>query len=377
MANYILISCLLSTIGGFAYFGLLRQRLQVLQAKYVLLGIILLSWMMPLLVPSIPNYTSALEKQYLFDYREYNQWNVVDLEDDELLACYEQADNSKEQCNCEIQQQSDVLYYQSNAYYNFIITCKTPVCCFFVLIMGLFLIDLLLKLACLIYLVATSPREQRQLAGTTFYILRPQQKIPLAISSFSLIKHYVIAHPSLEERFSAEEMEAILLHEVAHLQQRDTWQQLLLHSLKLVWWMLPMYYWMKKELNRLNEYVADDFAVQHIGNSKFYAQTLLKAKEQQIQHQQLNLVMYFAQSLLKQRIVRLVKPTPQHYKPYWTVALLFIGVIFWNTSVVAIPMLQEQDIAIKQYEVLQEKNSVTGQYEFCQSCIAEELKQQN
>lgn len=374
MTNYILLSCLLSIIGGSLYFGLLRKRLQVLQAKYVLLGIIVLSWMIPVLVPSLPNYTSALEQEYLFDYSEYDQWNVVDLNDETLIACYETASNSAEQCNCEVQQKSNVLYYQYNPYYNCIIACKQPLFYFFLAMMLLFLVDLILKIACLIFLVIKSPKEKRQLEGTTFYLLRPKQDMPLAISSFSLFHHYIVAHPNLEARFTEEEMEAILLHEVAHLQQRDTWQQLLLYVLRLVWWMQPMYYVFKKEFDHLNEYVADDFAANRVRNPKFYAKTLLKAKEQQIQYKQLNLAMYFAQSLFKQRIVRLVQPTQNSAKPNWAIALAFVGVVFWSTSAIALPILQEQNIAIKQYEVLQKKNSSTGKYEFCKSCIIEELK---
>ena len=374
MVSYILLSSLLSIIGGAIYFGLLQKRLQVLHAKYALLGIIALSWLIPFMVPNLPNYTAALEDKYLFDYSEYDQWNVVDIEDETLVACYETATNSKDQCHCEVAQQSNVLYYQSNSYYNFIITCKQPVFWFFVGMMLLFLLDLVLKLACLIFLVVKSPSEKRTLAGTTFYMLRPAQKIPLAISSFSLFRHYIIAHPNWEAGFSEAEMEAILLHEVAHLQQHDTWQQILLYTLRLFWWMQPMYYWFKKEFEHLNEYVADDFAARHVGNAKFYAKTLLKAKERQIQQERLSLAVCFAQSLFKQRILRLVADAPTKNKPSWLLSLALVGIIFWSTSAVALPILQEQDIAIKQYEILQKKNSTTGKYEFCKSCIVEELK---
>ena len=124
MVNYLLISILLSFIGGGLYFTLLRNRMQVLQAKYFLLCTIFLSCAVPFVIPELPNYTAAIEKEFLFDYSEYNQWNVVDIEDDELVACYAAASNSAEQCHCEVRQQSEVLYYQSNACYNFILACK-------------------------------------------------------------------------------------------------------------------------------------------------------------------------------------------------------------------------------------------------------------
>jgi hypothetical protein len=238
----------------------------------------------------------------------------------------------------------------------------------------LFLLDFVVKMFCLVYLAVYTPKEKRTLAGTTFYILRPQQNMPLAISSFTLWNHYIIAEFNLEDRFTEAEMEAILLHEVAHLQQRDTWQQILLYILRMFWWMQPMYYWLKKELERLNEYVADDFAAAHVGNSKFYAKTLLKAKEQQLQHQKLSLVLFFAQGLFKQRILRLINEQPRSYQPNWLPALAFIGVIFWTTSAATLPSLQAQDIAIKQYEILHYKSVSTGKVEFCKSCLVEELK---
>lgn len=374
MVNYILLSCLLSMIGGVLYFGLLRRYLQVLYAKYTLLVIILLSWLVPVMVPSLPNYASAVETAYLFDYKEYNRWNVVDLDDKKLLICYAKSRTSKELCHCEIEQKSAILLYQYNPFYSFIIYCKSPVFWLFVGMMSLFLVDFILKLCCLFWLVSQSPKEKQYLAGITFYLLRPIQKMPLAISSFTLFRHYIIVHQDLEKNFSEEEVKAILLHEVAHLRQRDTWQQMLFSILKMFWWMQPMFYWFKKELQQLNEFVADDFAAAELGNSKFYAKTLLKAKEQQLHHQQLSFVMCFAQGLFKQRIVRLVATSSQPPNNNWLAACIFVGLVFWTISAATLPILQVQDINIKQYELLQAKNSLTGQQEFCKSCLIMELK---
>ena len=373
MVNYLLISFLLSIIGGGLYFTLLRNRIQVLQAKYLLLCIIFLTCAVPFFIPELPNYTAAIEKEYLFDYSEYNQWNMVDIEDEELVACYATASNSEEQCFCEVKQQSDVLFYQSNTCYNFILACKLPVFWFFVSIMLLMFLDLLLKIACLVFLVK-SPKKKRTLGGTTFYILQPEKQLPVPVSSFSLFKHYIIADADFENKFNKQEIEAILLHEIAHLKQRDTWQQILLFVLRIFWWMHPMYYFFRNELNRLNEYVADDFAAEHSGNFRFYAKTLLKAKEQQKKYNQLSLVLCFAQSLFKSRILRLMQKPDNSRIPHFVFALSLVAVIFYSTSSVALPLLHQQDISIKQYEVLKNKNRVTGKIEFCKSCIVEELK---
>jgi hypothetical protein len=374
MIHYILLSCLLSCLGGAIYFGLLRQRLQVLHAKYTILAVIVLSWIIPLLVPSLPNYTAALEEEYLFDYSLYNQWNVVNIEDQTLVACYEQATDSKQQCHCEIEQQSEIVAYQYNPYYNAALTCKAPLFWFFVAMMGLFALDILLKLSCLLLLIAISPREKRRLADTDFWLLSPNYKLPLAISSFTLWSHYVVWTPALQDHFEEKEIEAILLHEVAHLRQRDTWQQFLLYSLRMVWWMQPMYYWFRQELDRLNEYVADDFAVQHTGDAKGYAKILIRAKELQIQHEKMSLALAFAKGLFRQRVVRLVQTSPRTSPNYAWASALIVGALFWATSMIALPFLQGQEVALRQYEVLQQQNTTTGKTEFCKSCLVDELK---
>lgn len=369
MLSYWLLSCLLFSLGALLYHFLLRDYLRVQHAKYVLVGMVLLSWAIPLLVPSLPAQAVALEQDYLPDYRAYEAWNVVDIKDGELLQCYAGANNSQEQCHCEVQQQAEVLVYQSNPYYNCLLTCKQPVYCLFLGILTLLLVQLCFKWLGLVYLVYNNrlDREERTVAGTTFYLLRPRQQLPFPISSFTLWRHYVLLDASWEEQFSNQELEAIFLHEVAHLKQRDTWQQLLLQGLKALWWMHPLYYYLQKELDHLNEYVADDFAAQQLGDVKRYARTLLKAKEQQLQQQQrLNLVLYFAQGLFKQRIVRLVaQPTPR-YQPHWLLTLSILGLLFWQSSTMALPVLQAQDAALQTYEVQQAAQS--SPEHVCPSC---------
>jgi len=373
MTHYILIATLLSLIGGLFYFGWFQKRLDVLQAKVTLLVIIALSWTIPILVPTIPEYTKTLEKEYLFDYNAYTAWNVVDIKDDALVDCYEQAKSSADQCQCEIEQQSNIIRYQNNPYYNVIIASKQPVYWFFVVMMVLLALDLLVKVGVLLLLVLGSHRQKREIEGVTFYLLRPTFEWPIAISSFTLWNHYILMQEGYEDHFSEEELQHILLHEVAHLRQYDTWWQLGMYVLRLFWWMQPMFYWFKKELDALNEYVADDFAAAQVKQPKAYAKTLIKAKELQLHQRKPSFALAFAKSLFKRRILRLVKgkKAQQPWKAW--LALPLILLLFWNTTAVALPLLQRQDIAIRQYEVLQQKNQTTGEVAFCKSCLVSEL----
>ena len=275
--------------------------------QMVLVAIVLLSWAMPFLVPSLPKQTQALQQQYLPDYRDYDAWNVVDLQDEALLSCYKTASTSADQCHCEIKQQSVVLEYQSNPYYNCILVCKGPFVGFLLGIMVLWWLQLLLRVVCLWGLVLTSQKERRVLDGQTIWLLRPSARWQLAVSSFTLWRAYVVLPAALEARFSARELEGILLHELGHLRQRDTWQQTGPQLLQSAWWMHPAFYAARSELHRLNEYAADDFAVRRVGDAKWYARLLVKSMEQQLQHAptaQLQLVLYSVQSLLRQRVLR-------------------------------------------------------------------------
>lgn len=371
MLMYWFLSVVLSLLGWSIYAGLLRERLPVLQAKWVLVGMVVLSWSMPFLVPSLPEQTQALQQTYLPDYRHYGAWNVVDLQDEALLSCYKTANSSQDQCHCEVKQQAEVLAYQSNPYYNALLAAKTPLTLVLYSILMGCLALLLSRVACLVGLVAGSQKERRLIGGQWVWLLRPSVRWQVAVSSFTLWRSYIVLPASTEAAFSSEELEAILLHELGHLQQRDTWQQLGLHLLQAFWWMNPVFYSIRKELHRLNEYAADDFAVSRVGNAKWYARLLVKAKEQQLQQgvtASLQLVLYAVQSLLKQRIVRLVQQPQRRFAPHWGMSLLLVGVVFWQTSATALPVLQEQDRALEHYARWQSHQG-SHDHSLCPTCL--------
>lgn len=384
MFSYIVLSSILALVGGVFYFAILKKYLQVLYAKYALMAIITLSLIIPFSVPNLPTFADSLESQYLFDYYKYDKWNVVDIKDPKLLDCYNQASTSGEVCNCELVQKTEILAYKPHGAYNIIYWSRQPVIYTFLLLLGLMLLDLGLKLLFLVYLALSSRKEKHNLANTSFYILYTTTKQNLPISSFTLFRHYIIC-PPLFEQFTAEEQEAILLHEVAHLQQHDTWQQIGLNIAKLFWWMMPMYYFFRRELKQLNEFVADEFAVEKMGNTKKYASILLKAKECQLNLQQASytLTLTKTKSLLKDRILRLVhrpqnaaQSTVKQSKHLFFSLATAVGLL-WTTSIIAAPVLQDQVVAFKQYEVLKKESNKTGKNTFCKDCLIQKLTKKN
>lgn len=378
MLTYFTLSCLLSAMGSILYFIWLRKKLTALQAKTALLVIVLLSWAIPFMVPELPNYTKAITAGDIFYYENYNQWNVVNLDDESLQKCYDKAANSKDMCNCEVSQKANLVTFSPNPYYNFMTQCRAPFFFTLLIVGGVFLLEFLCKFGFLIYLAITGYKIRQNIDGTSFFLLYPRTNIELPVAAFTLWHNYIIWSPLLDE-LSPEDRKIVILHEVAHLRQRDTWQQILLHIAKLFWWMMPFFYLIRKELNQLNEFVADDFAVKKTGDSRHYAALLLQVKERQAAKKQVGFVCYFAQSLLKKRVVRLITDVPpKKLKPtaYLTFMLLLLA-MFWGTAAVALPELQKQQLKLKEYELLKSENVKTGKSEFCKSCLVEKYKGTN
>jgi hypothetical protein len=373
MLNYLLLSTLLSIVGASIYFLWLRKRLSATQSKLALSLVLVLSWTIPFVTPSIPHYSEALVGKELFLYEEYNAWNVVDIEDKKLQECYKKAEDSKDICGCELVQKADLITFQQDPFYNFLLKARLPLLIILGFAAFIFLLEFLIKLGFLIYIVITGYRIKAEMDGVRYYLLYPNTKVQLPLSAFTLWHHYIIWSPILDE-LSVEEREAAILHEVAHLKQRDSWQQMFLQFSKLGWWMSPIFYLIQKEFLRLNEFVADEFAAKRMGNTKRYAHLLLKVKEQQ-QKPSFSFALSFAQSLLKKRVLHLIKQpekkkaSPIQLKSY----LLLLVLVLWATSNLTQPLLQKQDLKVKQYEVLKSESGKSGEKLFCPNCWSENL----
>lgn len=377
MFHQILLSGLLLAIGAAFYTVAVRRWLSPLYAKWWLVGLLGLCLAVPLLTPALPYSQQTSDAAQSFDSYTYNQWNVVDINDPSLQACYKEASTSKEVCRCEIAQKAELLVYKPSPWYDFLLRVSSPVFWFLMAMMGLWALDALLKWAFLIYLVRSSPKLRQEYQGTSFYILYPG-RYAFPLSSFTLWRHYVIWSPVLEA-FSPEEQAAMIAHEVAHLRQRDTWVQFFWKGLGLLWWMHPAYYYVQRELKKLNELVADEWALNASGMSaKQYARILIQAKE--YQQKQPAYSFSFAQSLLKKRVLHLlendkkelVKRNWRRWTGYFSVtALFFCGLVAWLR-----PSLEQTSIQLHQYQILQQESAQTGQTYFCKDCLLQKLKLQ-
>lgn len=102
--------------------------------------------------------------------------------------------------------------------------------------------------------------------------LHPQASQPT--SAFWWGRAYVILGEDTSSLTSIEK-EAVLSHELSHLSQKNTLEQILIRIIGVIWFWNPFIWWMKWELIWLSECQADEAGAEVLGR-KAYASLLIK-----------------------------------------------------------------------------------------------------
>lgn len=95
----------------------------------------------------------------------------------------------------------------------------------------------------------------------------------------------------------------ILKHEMVHIEQKHSWDKLLMQTVKSVFWFNPVFYFINKEINLIHEYLADNKAVKK-SDTKAFAQMLL---ESHFSGSVLPVTSPFLSSNLKKRLTMITK----------------------------------------------------------------------
>ena len=91
------------------------------------------------------------------------------------------------------------------------------------------------------------------------------------IAPFSWMRYIVLSRKDLEENGRE-----ILIHELAHIRNRHSWDLLLADICIFVQWFNPAAWLLKQELQTLHEYEADDTVLREGVNAKDYQMLLIK-----------------------------------------------------------------------------------------------------
>jgi|GEM_PF-1564052 len=109
-----------------------------------------------------------------------------------------------------------------------------------------------------------------------------QLKNSVRIGSICVIGHFkpVILLPiGLLTSLTNEQVEALLLHELAHIRRNDYLVNAIQSLVRLLYFFNPAVLWVSKMIDVEREHACDDIAVEHCGSAKLYANSLASISE--------------------------------------------------------------------------------------------------
>jgi hypothetical protein len=93
--------------------------------------------------------------------------------------------------------------------------------------------------------------------------------------SFGLLRPTVVLPLALAERAPAPVLRWVFAHELTHLDRRDAWAGLLFGLGQAVYFFLPWFWWLRRQVRLCQEYIADAAAASAGGRPEDYAQFLV------------------------------------------------------------------------------------------------------
>ncbi len=356
MLLYFTLSYLLSIPGVLVYFLFVRKGSTPVRRRQFLYFVLAMSLSLPAIFlnffsasPATQALQTLLEPSKAAAYQE------------EIELCYDKAVHEEDFCQCEELAQTSLILYKEYYPYEAAIDYKFYMQTAYATVAFLIFVWLAFRCAFLVGLIRRSKKELKWIDGKPYYILYDDDNEILA-ASFRLWHRYIVWKPALNQ-LSEEAQQAILYHEIAHIENRDTWQQIGIAFLQIFWFLNPVYYTVKKELHLLNEYLADAFAATKTGNERAYAALLIHLKEQQ----QFGLLQLFGTHPFKSRILQLARPTTKNRRLSFP-ALVVLVAMFW-VGCSTTPVLTQQSRTFHEYELVHQEHLKTGKTYFCKTCL--------
>lgn len=283
MIPYLLTSFLLSFIACLVYIFALKKKASALQRKYF----IYFSFVICLLSPSIlvPHFSAHQNKH-------------IDVTSFVFLKPIDQT-TLQHYCDCENPNYTHRISYRADAFYHFLVDHSLYIKVGILLAVIGVAIYSFLQIYFLYNLAIKLPSESTKMNEKTVYLLQADGKYPFA--AFYLNKPYIILHSKLLN-LEEDSRNAIIAHEFSHIQQRNTWEIILLRFLQCVWLFNPVFYFFRRELHLISECIADEAGAKIMKSKKAYAHLLLGLKTPS---RKLGLTQALLQKSLKTRIQHL------------------------------------------------------------------------
>ena len=173
------------------------------------------------------------------------------------------------------------------------------------------------KLSKILYLILKNPKSKK--GNITLISLSNKED---AFSFFN----YVFIGSAIPKK----EREAILIHELIHVQQKHTLDLLLFETLRILFWFNPLVYMYQNRIASLHEFIADSKCVKQQSKTVYYENLL----SQVFQVKQISFINpFFKQSLIKKRIIMLNKTKSKKSRviKYALLLPLVVGMLFYTS----------------------------------------------
>ena len=274
-----------------------------------------------------------------------------------------EASHLQQYCRCESPNYAHRVQYQANAWYNLLFKHKLWLNVAIFAAMGFSLLRLVFQLFYLYRLVNQSQKKQIVVAGKAVCLLLTPKK--LGIGAFWLGKPYVIWQEELSS-LTEVEREAVFRHELSHLHQKNTLEKGVLSLIQCLWFFHPLFYFFRKELALLSEFIADEKAAPLLPSPQAYARLLLRIKE----YQHLPMVDGLHQQSLRLRIEHLLStPSSPRTSVIWLLSMLGLGMLQLALVGPLSAHVNQQVIELQTYEKIYHKVPTrTNQAVYCTDC---------
>ena len=128
-------------------------------------------------------------------------------------------------------------------------------------------------------------------------------KVPMVIGH---LKPLVLVPAGLLTTLPPFELEAILIHELAHIRRKDYLVNLLQSFMEIVFFFNPAIWWLSSLIRTEREHCCDDIVLQHTGSKKNYIQALVSCEEYQPLQQAYAMALKGSRKSLSSRVKRIL-----------------------------------------------------------------------
>jgi bla regulator protein BlaR1 len=161
------------------------------------------------------------------------------------------------------------------------------------------------------------------------------------------LKPMVLLPVGLISGLNPEQVEAILVHELAHVRRFDYLVNALQTFLETIFFFHPAYWWLSQIIRDEREHCCDDLAIAHCGDAMVYARALTELEQQRLESNPFALGLQGRPNHLLSRIKRVMGV--QHPQPNLSlrgIAFLLVGLGLWGLSSTEIAQAQTPPVPL-------------------------------